>query len=107
MNFKETKAQQSTITYNRQEIEDKTGNIYEGIAIMGKRAQQINAEIKEELVEKLEQFASHNDTLEEVFENREQIEVSKFYEKLPKATSISIKEWQDDKIYHRRPELED
>ncbi|TDM00455.1 MAG: hypothetical protein C4K58_04415 [Flavobacteriaceae bacterium] len=104
MNFKEIKAEQSTITYNREEIEAKAQNIYESIVIVAKRAKQINAELKEELVQKLDEFASHNDTLEEIFENREQIEVSKFYERLPKPTSIALKQWMEDQIYYRKPE---
>ena len=70
---------------------------------MGKRAEQINQEMKTELIQKLDEFASHTDSLEEIFENREQIEVSKFYERLPKPTSISIKEWMSDDIYFRNP----
>ena len=82
-------------------IEEKVGSIYEAIVIMGKRAEQINAEIRSELHNKLDEFAVHNSTLEEVFENREQIEISKHYEKLPKPTSIAIQEWLDDEIYFR------
>ena len=70
---------------------------------MGKRAEQINQEMKTELIQKLDEFAAHTDSLEEVFENREQIEVSKFYERLPKPTSIAIKEWLDNDIYYRNP----
>lgn len=101
-NIKDTKAEVNTITYNRNEIEEKVGSIYEAIVIMGKRAEQINAEIRTELHGKLNEFAVHNATLEEVFENREQIEISKHYEKLPKPTSIAIREWLDDEIYFRR-----
>lgn len=103
MNFKEIKAEQNTVTYNREEIENKAGgNIYEAIVIMAKRAKQINTDLKEELIQKLDEFASHNDTLEEVFENREQIEVSKFYERLPKPTSMALKQWMEDEIHHRK-----
>ncbi|MET3731560.1 DNA-directed RNA polymerase subunit omega [Moheibacter stercoris] len=104
MNFKDIDAPTSTETYNRGKIEEKTGNIYESIVIMGKRAEQINQEMKTELIQKLDEFASHTDSLEEIFENREQIEVSKFYERLPKATSIAIKEWMNNDIYFRNPE---
>lgn len=104
MNFKDIDAPTSTETYNKGIIEEKTGNIYESIVIMGKRAEQINQEMKTELIQKLDEFASHTDSLEEIFENREQIEVSKFYERLPKATSISIKEWMNNDIYFRNPE---
>ena len=73
-----------------------------GLKVMGKRAEQINAEIRSELHNKLDEFAVHNSTLEEVFENREQIEISKHYEKLPKPTSIAIQEWLDGEIYFRK-----
>ena len=82
MDLKKTNAPVNTITYNKTVIEEPTGNVYEAITIMAKRANQINSEIKKELTEKLEEFATYNDSLEEVFENKEQIEVSKFYEKL-------------------------
>lgn len=107
MNFKETDAQVTTRTYDRDVIEEKTGNLYESIVIMAKRAEQINQEMKTELLQKLDEFASHTDSLEEVFENREQIEVSKFYEGLPKPTSIAIKEWMDGNVYFRIPEAEE
>lgn len=100
--IKNTKAEINTITYNRNQIEEKVGSIYEAIVIMGRRAEQINAEIRTELHNKLEDFAVHNATLEEVFENREQIEISKHYEKLPKPTAIAIREWLDDEVYFRR-----
>lgn len=106
MNFKDIDAPTSTETFNRGVIEEKTGNIYESIVIMGKRAEQINQEMKTELIQKLDEFASHTDSLEEIFENREQIEVSKFYERLPKPTSIAIKEWMNNDIYYRNPEEE-
>ena len=101
-NIKNTKAETNTITYDRNAIEEKVGSIYEAIVIMGRRAEQINSEIRTELHNKLDEFAVHNATLEEVFENREQIEISKHYEKLPKPTSIAIKEWLDDEIYFRK-----
>jgi len=103
MNFKDIDAPTSTETFNKGVIEEKTGNIYQSIVIIGKRAEQINQEMKTELIQKLDEFASHTDSLEEIFENREQIEVSKFYERLPKPTSISIKEWMDGDIYYRNP----
>ncbi|HLV24564.1 MAG TPA: DNA-directed RNA polymerase subunit omega [Moheibacter sp.] len=106
MNFKDIDAPTSTETFNRGVIEEKTGNIYESIVIMGKRAEQINQEMKTELIQKLDEFASHTDSLEEIFENREQIEVSKFYERLPKPTSIAIKEWMSNDIYYRNPNEE-
>tara|TARA_R110001632_G_scaffold43376_6_gene110120 strand:+ start:118660 stop:118980 length:321 start_codon:yes stop_codon:yes gene_type:complete len=106
MNYKETKAAVTTITYDKDIIEAQTENIYEAISIISKRAVQINTDLKKELVEKLEEFATYNDSLEEVFENKEQIEVSKFYEKLPKPTAIAIEEWLEGKVYHRTPETE-
>ena len=101
MDLKKTNAPVNTITYNKSEIEAPTGNIYEAITIISKRANQINADIKKELIEKLEEFATYNDSLEEIFENKEQIEVSKFYEKLPKAHALAVQEWLENKIYYR------
>jgi len=106
MSYKETKAAVSTITYDKNEIEAPTENIYEAISIIAKRADQINSDLKKELVDKLEEFDTYNDSLEEVFENKEQIEVSKFYEKLPKPTAIAIDEWLNNEIYHRSPDTE-
>ncbi|MEM9823490.1 MAG: DNA-directed RNA polymerase subunit omega [Bacteroidota bacterium] len=106
MNYKETKASVTTITYNKDQIEAPTENIYEAISIIAKRATQINTDLKKELIEKLDEFATYNDSLEEVFENKEQIEVSKFYEKLPKPTAIAVEEWLEDRVYHRTPDSE-
>jgi DNA-directed RNA polymerase subunit K/omega len=99
--LKNSKAPVSTVTINKNEFDAATGNIYEAISIVSKRAVQINSEIKKELLEKLEEFATYSDSLDEVFENKEQIEVSKFYEKLPKPHALAVIEWLDDKIYHR------
>ena len=101
MDIKNTNAAQTTKTYNRDEIENETQNIYEAISIISKRADQIKGDVKKELIEKLEECATYNDSLEEIFENKEQIEVSKFYERLPKPHAIAIQEWLDDKVYHR------
>jgi DNA-directed RNA polymerase subunit K/omega len=101
MDLKKIDAPASTITYNRNEVDAQTNNIYEAISVISRRADQINSEIKKELIEKLEEFATYNDSLEEVFENKEQIEVSKFYEKLPKPHALAVKEWLDEKIYYR------
>lgn len=106
MNYKETKAALTTVTYDKDAIEQPTENIYEAISIIAKRAAQINTDLKKELIEKLDEFATYNDSLEEVFENKEQIEVSKFYEKLPKPTAIAVEEWLEDRVYHRTPESE-
>ncbi len=107
MDYKKTKAPVTTITRNLNEIDNETGNIYEAVAIVSKRANQIGSELKEELNRKLEEFASYTDNLEEVFENREQIEISKFYERLPKPTLIAVQEFMDDQIYYRKPEAEE
>ncbi|MFV0247549.1 MAG: DNA-directed RNA polymerase subunit omega [Tenacibaculum sp.] len=105
MDHKETKAPLSTVTYDRQAIENPTDNIYEAISIIAKRAKQINIDIKKELVDKLDEFATYNDSLEEIFENKEQIEVSKFYERLPKPHAIAVEEWLNGKVYFRSPDL--
>src|SRR5271155_704489 len=97
----------STITRDLRELDVKTDNIYESIVIMGKRANQISNNVKEELHQKLSEFASSNDNLEEVFENREQIEISKYYEKMPKPTSTAIEEFMEGKLMHRIPEPTD
>jgi len=104
MNYKKTNAPTTTITRNKTDLLGKTGNLYESISIIGKRANQISSEIKEELNKKLEEFASYTDNLEEVFENREQIEISKFYEKLPKPVLIALQEFLEEKMYIRNPD---
>ncbi|MDR5589780.1 DNA-directed RNA polymerase subunit omega [Christiangramia sp. SM2212] len=101
MDFKKIDAPVNTTTINRNKVDAPTGNIYEAISIVAKRAGQINGEIKKELLEKLDEFATYNDSLDEIFENKEQIEVSKFYERLPKPQSLAIQEWLEDKIYYR------
>ena len=101
MDYKKTNASDTTITRNFSELEESTGNIYESIAIICKRSKQIQKEIKEELNKKLKEFASYTDNLEEIFENREQIEISKFYEKLPKPTLIATREFLDGDVYFR------
>ena len=101
MNLKKLDAPINTTTIDKNLVDAPTNNIYEAISIISKRAEQINAEIKKELLEKLDEFATYNDSLEEIFENKEQIEVSKFYEKLPKPHALAIQEWLENKIYHR------
>src|ERR1700692_1194741 len=96
----------STVTRDLRELDTKTGNIYESLVVMSKRANQISNNIKEELHQKLSEFASSNDNLEEIFENREQIEISKYYEKMPKPTLVAVQEFLDDKIYYRNPAKE-
>ena len=102
--YRESKAPASTTTYDKNQVEGETKNIYEAIAIIAKRSSQINLDIKKELHEKLEEFATHNDSLEEIFENKEQIEVSKFYESLPKPHALAVDEWLNDRVYHRNTE---
>ena len=101
MDLKKLNAPVNTVTYDRNDIDAPTENIYEAISVISRRAEQINTEIKKELIDKLEEFATYNDSLEEIFENKEQIEVSKFYEKLPKPHALAVQEWLEDKIYHR------
>ena len=103
MDYKKTNAPTNTVTRDMQDFRDKTGNVYESIAIMGKRANQISVEIKEELKKKLDEFSSSSDNLEEVFENREQIEISRYYERLPKPTLIAAQEFSEDQVYYRNP----
>jgi DNA-directed RNA polymerase subunit K/omega len=104
MDYKNSKAATTTITYDKNKIEAPTQNIYEAITIISKRSEQISSDLKSELIEKLEEFATYTDSLDEVFENKEQIEVSKYYEKLPKPTAIAVEEWLNGKIYYRNPE---
>ena len=104
MDFKKTNAPTSTVTRDVNNLCENTGNVYETIAIIGKRANQVSVEIKEELKRKLEEFSTNNvDNLEEVFENREQIEISKYYERLPKPTLLATQEYIEDKTYFRNP----
>jgi DNA-directed RNA polymerase subunit K/omega len=103
MDYKKTNASLSTETRDIKRLEQGVDNIYEATVIISKRANQIAAELKEELNQKLEEFASYTDNLEEIFENKEQIEISKFYERLPKPTLIALQEFLDGKIYYRNP----
>lgn len=107
MDFKKTNAEQSIVTRDVRKFDGVTGNIYEAVAIISKRANQISSEIKEELSNKLQEFSSHTDNLEEVFENREQIEISKHYEKLPKPALIAVQEFMEEKVYFRNPSKEE
>lgn len=104
MEKKEYKVYGNTVTRNLSELAEPTGNIYESTMIIAKRANQIAAEVKQELSAKLEEFSNFADTLEETFENREQIEISRHYEKLPKPTLVAIKEFQSGEIYSRKVE---
>jgi DNA-directed RNA polymerase subunit K/omega len=91
-------------TKNLNDIKSRTGNLYESIAVIAKRANQINISLKEELHNKLDEFASHTDTLEEIHENKEQIEISKAYERMPNPAILATHEFLDDKIYYRKAE---
>jgi DNA-directed RNA polymerase subunit K/omega len=106
MDYKKTKAANTTIPRDLNELENVTGNVYESLMVIAKRANQINAELKEELNTKLQEFASFTDNLEEVFENREQIEISRYYERLSKPTLIAYEEFVDGQIYYRNPAKE-
>ena len=102
MDYKKTNAARTTISRDLQDLADSVGgNMYELVSVLQKRANQIGVEIKEELISKLDEFATHSDTLEEVFENQEQTEISRFYERLPKPTLIAIQELMNDEIYMR------
>ncbi len=104
MDYKKTKAPNTTITRDLDKMDIETGNVYETVMVIAKRSNQIGSELKEELSKKLEEFASFSDNLEEVFENREQIEISRFYERLPKSTLIAAEEFMNGEIYYRNPE---
>jgi len=106
VDFKKSNADSTTVTRDVRKLDEPTGNIYESVAIISKRSNQISAELKEELTGKLNEFATHTDNLEEVFENREQIEISKFYERLPKPVNIAMQEFLEGKVYHRNPAKE-
>jgi DNA-directed RNA polymerase subunit K/omega len=99
-------ANQSIITRDLEKIADKSGNLYESIHVISQRAKQISTNMKEELNNKLSEFASTVDNLEEVFENKEQIEISKFYERMPKPTSLAMEEFMEDKVHFRIPDDE-
>jgi DNA-directed RNA polymerase subunit K/omega len=103
MDYKKSKAPVTTVTRDLSELDHETGSIYESIVIIAKRANQISVETKEELSRKLEEFAYYTDNLEEVFENREQIEISKFYERMPKPSLLALEEFLEDEIYFRNP----
>jgi BioD-like phosphotransacetylase family protein len=107
MNFKNSTSERSTITRDTVDLESSTGNIYESIVAIARRSNQISTQMKEELTQKLQEFASSTDNLEEIFENREQIEISKFYEKLPKPVSIAMDQFMNDEVYIRKPEQKD
>ena len=106
MDFKKTNAPTNTVTRDLMELCKDTGNIYETVAILGKRANQVSTAMKEELTRKLQEFGSSQDNLEEIFENEEQIQISRYYERLPKPTLIATQEFIDNKVYYRNPNKE-
>lgn len=103
MNYKGLNAKKNTVTRDLVELEQGTGNIFETIAILGKRANQIGTDIKEEINNRLEEYEQPADSLEEIYENREQIEMSKQYERMPKPVAYAVQEMLEGKIYHRNP----
>lgn len=103
MDYRKSNAPTNTVTRDMMKLSEETGNVYETVAIISKRANQISVEMKQDLEKKLQEFASYNDNLEEVFENREQIEISRYYEKLPKSTLIAAQEYEDGKVYYKNP----
>lgn len=107
MSFKNSTAEKTTVTRDTLDLEKTTENIYQSIVLMSKRSNQLNVNLKEELTQKLQEFASTSDNLEEIFENREQIEISRFYERLPKPVAIAIEELLEEKIYVRIPAVEE
>ena len=106
MDFKKVNTETTCVTRQKDQFYVGTGNIYETVAIMAKRSDQIAAEMKSELNKKIEEYTTNNDSLEEVFENKEQIEVAKYYERLPKSTLIAVNEFLNDRIYYRNPNKE-
>ena len=106
MDYKKTNAPTTTVTRDMIELSADSGNVYETVRVIGKRANQIAVEMKQDLEKKLQEFASYNDNLEEVFENREQIEISRYYEKLPKASLIAAQEYKEGKVYWKNPSKE-
>ena len=107
MAYKDSNAERTTITRSLEELETSTGSVYDTITVLSKRSNQINIEMKEELNQKLDEFATSTDNLEEIFENREQIEVSRYYERLPKSGAIAIQELEQEKLFWKAPEIED
>ncbi len=103
MDYRKTTASTTTATRDMMQLSEDTRNVYETVRIIGKRANQISVEIKHDLEKKLQEFASYNDNLEEVFENREQIEISRYFERLPKPTLIATQEYEEHEIYFRNP----
>jgi len=106
MNYKKIKTSTTTVTRNLMDFAEPTGNIYESVVIMGKRANQLTEDIKADLSQKLKEFGSKNDVLDEEFENKEQIEISRYYEGLPKPTLMAEQEFLDNNVYFRRVDVD-
>lgn len=106
MDHKKTQAPDNTVTRDMMKMTEETGNVYETVRIIGKRANEISVDLKHDLEKKLQEFTSHNDSLEEIFENREQIEISRFYERMPKSTLLATQEFIDNEVYFRNPTKE-
>ena len=106
MDYRKIAASSNTETRDVLKLSEPVGNVYEMVRVIGKRANQISVDMKQDLDSKLQEFASYSDNLEEVFENHEQIEISRFYEKLPKPTLIAIDEWEHEEVYYRNPSKE-
>lgn len=107
MDYKKIKTDVNAVTRNIEDFTEGTGNVYETVVVLSKRANQIGAELKEELNQKISEFATTTDNLEEVFENREQIEIAKYFEHLPKPTLIAVQEYLNNEIYIRNPNKEE
>jgi len=106
MDYKKTPAPGTTVTRDLMSLAEETGNVYETVRIIGKRANEIASDIKHDLERKLQEFSSYTDSLDEVFENREQIEISRYFERLPKPTLIAAQEFVDGEVYYRNPAKE-
>jgi len=106
MDYKKVKTETTAVTRQKDRFYEHTGNIYETVVVLSKRANQIGRELKVELDQKVSEFATHSDNLEEVFENREQIEIAKYYERLPKPTLLAIHEYLNGETYFRNPHKE-
>ncbi len=106
MDYRKIAANSNTETQDVMKLSEPVGNVYEMVRIISKRANQLGVEMKQDLDTKLQEFASYSDNLEEVFENHEQIEISRFYEKLPKPSLLAIEEWKEEDIYYRNPARE-
>lgn len=106
MDYRKIAANSNTETQDVMRLSEPVGNVYEMVRIISKRANQLSVEMKQDLDTKLQEFASYSDNLEEVFENHEQIEISRFYEKLPKPSLMAIEEWKESQIFYRNPAKE-